>query len=120
MAILDTQILRGILENLNQVNGIKGSAVVSRDGLIMVSTFDDPGFNDKLGAMTTASLNPANSTLEELSLGKNWALILLGTEGGLLVKEIDDDMVLSVVVNPGTSIAPVVEAMKKAVNEILG
>ncbi len=121
MAILDTQILKGILERLrDSVSGIEGAAIVSRDGLIMVSTYDDASYNEKLGAMTTAALNPGASSLEELNLGEPWALIILGTSGGLLIKDIDDDMVLSAVIKPGTAIAPVVNEMGKAVTEIRG
>ncbi len=119
MAILDTQVLKGILEELkSSAGGIDGAAVVSRDGLIMVSTYEDGGFNEKLGAMTTAALNPGTATLEELNLGETWGIFVLGTRGGLIIKEIDDDMVLSVVVKPGAALAPIVEAMGKAVKEI--
>ncbi len=121
MAILDTQILKGILEKIRgEVAGVEGSAIVSRDGLIMVSTYSDPSFNEKLGAMTTAALNPGASSLEELNLGNTWAMLILGTQGGLVIKDIDEDMVLVAVIKPGTAVAPVVSEMEKAVKEIRG
>ena len=121
MAILDTQILKGILENFkNSFPEEGGVAIVSRDGLIMVSTYEDGSYNEKLGAMTTAALNPAKTTLEELGLGGAWASINLGTRGGILIKEIDDDMVLSVVVLPGAKIGPITGEMNRLAAEIRG
>ena len=121
MAILDTQVLKGMLENFtNSFSEVGGAAIVSRDGLIMVSTYEDGSYNEKLGAMTTATLNPAKISLEELGLGSEWASINLGTKGGILIKEIDDDMVLSVIVQPGAKIGQIVGEMNRLVAEIGG
>ena len=120
MAILDTQVLNGILQDLQQSlpQDIKGSGIVSRDGLIMVSTFDDALYNDKLGAMTTALLNNGNDTISELELGVPWATMSFGNNGGIILKEINEDMILAVLVNPGANIGSVLSKINKTLNDI--
>ena len=120
MAILDTQVLNGILNDLQQAlpQDINGSGIVSRDGLIMVSSFTDDLFNDSLGAMSTALLNNGNDTISELNLGSPWATMSFGNNGGIILREINEDMILAVLVKPGANIGAVLSRINKTLNEI--
>ena len=120
MAILDTQVLNGILQDLQQAlpSDIRGSGIVSRDGLIMVSTIEDPLYNDKLGAMATALLNSGNDTITELEFGSPWATMSFGNNGGIILREINEDMILAVIVNPGANVGNVLQRVNKTLSDI--
>ena len=120
MAILDTQVLNGILQDLQQSlpDDINGSGIVSRDGLIMVSTIEDSLYNDKLGAMSMALLNSGNDTISELEFGKSWITMAFGDNGGIILKDINEDMILAITVKPGANIGRVLSNIDKTLNEI--
>ena len=120
MAILDTQVLNGILLDLEQSlpDDIKGCGIVSRDGLIMVSTFSDSLYNDKMGAMTTALQNNGNDTISELELGEPWSTMAFGNNGGIIIRDINEDMILAIIVKSGANIGRVISRINKTLSEI--
>ena len=119
MATLDLDILQGSLEKLvDEAAQISGAAIVSPDGLILVSTFPDRDYNDRLGAMTSELLAGASMTSRELDMGDRFLSISLGTTGGLIVRAVDDEMVITVQVKLGANIGKVVADVNQTANRL--
>ncbi len=119
MATLDLDILQGSLEHLVGDDAqIAGAAIVSPDGLILVSTFADKDFNDQLGAMVSEMLNPGMMAVRELDCGEHFLSMVLGTTGGLIVRGIDGEMVLALQITRGANVGKVVTAANRTVARI--
>lgn len=116
MATLDLDILQGSLEKLvDDDPHIQGAACVSPDGLILVSSFRDKDQNDRLAAMTSEVLAAGNMSVREMEFGPFFMGIVFGTEGGLIVRGVDEEMVLSTVITRGANVGQVVQRINHTV-----
>jgi predicted regulator of Ras-like GTPase activity (Roadblock/LC7/MglB family) len=119
MATLDLDILQGSLEKLvGDAPEIKGAGIVSPDGLILVSTLKSREDNDKLAAMTSEMLSAGNMTVREMDLGPLFLNMVLGSQGGIIVRGIDEEMVLSAIVSRGANVGKVVVALNQTVSRL--
>ncbi len=109
MATLDLEILQGSLEKLTGDDpDIQGAAIVSPDGLILVSSTKDHDMNDRIAAMTSEMLAAGNMTVRELDFGSLYLNMVFGTLGGVIVRGIDDEMVVTVLVARTANVGKVV------------
>jgi len=74
--------------------GVELAAIASHDGLVMFSSSQEQDLNDVIGAMTSEVLAKAKQTCRELDFGAHLAELVLGRDGGLMVRGINDEMVL--------------------------
>ena len=119
MATLDLDILQGSLEKLvDDTPEMQGSAVVSPDGLILVSTFQDRDQNDRLAAMASELLNAGTMTVRELGFGDFFANMVLGAEGGAIVRGVDEEMVLCALIKRGANIGQVWQQINRTVTRL--
>ncbi len=120
MATLDLDILQGSLEKLvDDDPGITGAAIVSPDGLILVSTLTERDTNDRIAAMTSEMLAAGNMTTRELNYGEFFLNLVFGTEGGTAVRGIDEEMVLCTLFSRQANVGQVVQHVNRTVKRIL-
>ena len=119
MASYDLDILQGSLEKLIDDDAqIQGAAIVSPDGLILVSTLKDRDKNDRLAAMTSEMLTAGNMTTSEMELGSLFLSMVFGTEGGVAVRGIDHEMVLCTIFSRSANVGNVVQHINRTVKRI--
>jgi len=89
--------LQFLLQTLHEnIEGIKTSAVVSAEGLIVQSILEEGISDIKLAAMTATILSVAERVLIELKSGFLDVSILQGSEGNFIVMSINEDLILAV------------------------
>lgn len=114
MATLDLDILQGSLEKLTgDIPEMKGAAIVSPDGLILVSSMKSRDENDRLAAMCSEMLSAGKMTASELQLGPLFMNMVFGTEGGIIVRGIDEEMVLAAYIGRGANVGKVVQGLNQ-------
>ena len=86
-------LLRTLHEN---VDGIKSSAIVSAEGLIIVSILEEDISDIKLAAMTATILSVAERVLLELKSGVLDLCILQGNAGNFIVMFCSEELILAV------------------------
>ena len=89
-------MLERILIDLNRTEGIRGSLVVSKEGLIMSQHVPDSFNSDLVGALSTNIITASSKTLEQLGMGTLQAITVEGTAGKAVVMEIGDVMLITI------------------------
>ncbi|RLE93600.1 MAG: hypothetical protein DRN04_06530 [Thermoprotei archaeon] len=93
------------LRDLERRNSdIEASALVSSDGLVIASALPSEVDEAKVAAMTAAIQSVAERVAAELGRGRNVMTYIEGTEGGILITNVTEDVLLSVVLRPGAKL----------------
>ena len=69
MCWLRRSVVREILQELNQSVGVRGSSVVTRDGIVVASALTAELDEDAVAAMASALVLNTISTLEQVGFG---------------------------------------------------
>jgi len=77
--------VREILGKLNKVNGIRGSMVVNRDGIVVASDFSVDADEAGMGAVTSSILAALDGALKRINMGKFTRFIITGSENKIAV-----------------------------------
>ncbi|HYG73767.1 MAG TPA: roadblock/LC7 domain-containing protein [Planctomycetota bacterium] len=77
--------MREILGKLNKVNGIRGSMVVNRDGIVVASDFSVDADEAGMGAVTSSILAALDGALKRINMGKFTRFIITGSENKIAV-----------------------------------
>jgi len=93
------------LRDLERRNSdIEASALVSSDGLVIASALPSEVDEAKVAAMTAAIQSVAERVAAELGRGRNVMTYIEGTEGSILITNVTEDVLLSVVLRPGAKL----------------
>ena len=87
----------GILQQVNDLPGVRGSALVTRDGL--PHDFQIPGAinHEVFAAMGATMLGAAETAYFELGAGESKRIRVESDKGGLLLAGVSEDLLLMVV-----------------------
>jgi uncharacterized protein len=77
--------VREILGKLNKVNGIRGSMIVNRDGIVVASDFSVDADETGMGAVTSSILAALDGALKRINMGKFTRFIITGSENKIAV-----------------------------------
>ncbi|MFX1393253.1 MAG: roadblock/LC7 domain-containing protein [Promethearchaeota archaeon] len=92
----DEQLLFLLQTLHDNIEGVRSSAVVSAEGLIIQSILEEGISDIKLAAMTATILSVAERVLIELKSGILDVAILQGDEGNFAIMEAGEEMILAV------------------------
>ncbi len=92
--------MRNLLRNLNELVGIRGSLVVSRDGMVIVSRLTVGLDEDLVAAMASNVVLRTNRALGDRELGQFSRLSLTSSDGEMIF-EAAGEMYLVVVMERG-------------------
>jgi len=96
LTISDEQLLF-LLQSLHEsVEGIKSSAVISAEGLIVQSILEEGVSDIRLAAMVATMLSVSERVLMELKSGELDVCILQGNLGNLAIMEAGVELILAV------------------------
>ncbi|VVB84365.1 Roadblock/LC7 domain protein [uncultured archaeon] len=113
------QSLEKILDNLQAVGGVELSAIVSRQGLLMVSKDTGGGLNSEAFAALTATLYiSAESTTVRLSGQRPRSIIVETEDKHLITYAAGPDALIVVLVGQEGYIGLVLNELKKAAEKV--
>lgn len=84
MAETKTELLEKILSDLKKVGSVKGSAVISRDGLMVAADLSNSIDADTFAAMSAAMQGAAETAIQELKQGELNQIIIDSSKGKII------------------------------------
>ena len=113
-------MLEKILDDLQSVGGVELCAIVSKQGLLMVSREASPGLDSEAFAALTATLYmSAESTTMRLSKQKPKSIIVQTDDKQLITYESGPDALIVVLVGNEGYIGLILSEMKKAAEKAI-
>lgn len=112
--MLDQTSMKAAVNELRGIDSkIPNAAVVSSDGLVMVATHSSRDEAETLAAITSELLSKGRLSVSELNLGNLHSQLVLGTGGGVIVRSINEEMVLVAEVGNQANVGKVFAAMNR-------
>lgn len=106
------------LEDLDDVKGIKGAAVVRRDGLLIASSFARDINSDQVGAMTASTMGSGETASEALKMGDVEEVTVEGEDGKLVSTGAGEEGILTILTDADVNMGLVKVEMGNAVEKI--
>lgn len=117
--MLDRQTMQVAVQDIQSADpAVSVAAIISHDGLVMVSTHPDRDENELLAAMVSEVLSKGKQSVREMDLGSFFGEVLFGTTGGLMMRKINDEMVLVARFAPEVNVGRLFGRLSQAVNRI--
>ncbi len=113
--------LKKALEELKDVSGVVGSAVVTPDGLLIYSDLPENVNKRALAAMAAAMVGTGLQVSKELNIGKVIQVMVEARDGKFIsisVGEEEEAPILSTLVGPRANLGLVMLEMEKAAKKI--
>ncbi|MDK2790306.1 MAG: uncharacterized protein PWP15_813 [Methanothermococcus sp.] len=106
-----------MLVDLNKTEGIKGSIVVGKDGLVIASQVPSSIDTELIGAMASAAFGSAERTATEIGQGKLEQMMIEGEFGKTLMTDAGEG-ILVVLTDSKVNLGLIRIAMKRATEKI--
>ena len=72
--------MRAILAKLNKTQGVRGSMIVNRDGIVVASDFSVDVDETSIGAMSSSILAAMEGALKRVNMGRFTRFLITGSE----------------------------------------
>ncbi len=109
--------MRHIVEDLIRVDGVIGSLLVGRDGLVIASTLLDDEDAEVLGAMSAAVFGEIDKATKRIGIGVLVDTIIDAKDGSILLLE-SRDVILAVVTQRMVNLGLVKMEMRRAAKRL--
>ena len=109
--------MRAILNQLNKTQGVRGSMIVNRDGIIVASDFSVEVDESAIGAVSSSILGALDAALKRVGLGKFQRFIIGGTENKVALIDAGPSLLL-VLLNNDANLGLVNVELKDAAEAI--
>ena len=113
MAESKKEALTALLRGLEGEGDIDGSAIVSRDGLLIASALSDDVDEEIFAAMSATMLGAAETAINELKRGRVDRVISEFNEGKLITLGTGENAAIVALVKPEANLGLVLMEMKK-------
>ncbi|HEY3321034.1 MAG TPA: roadblock/LC7 domain-containing protein [Planctomycetota bacterium] len=110
--------MRSILAKLNKTNGVRGSMVVNRDGIVVASDFSVEADENGIGAVTSSILSALEGALKRINMGRFSRFLVTGSENKIAVVDAGQAILL-VLINRDVNIGMVNLEIKEAAGAVL-
>ncbi|MFX0013906.1 MAG: roadblock/LC7 domain-containing protein [Promethearchaeota archaeon] len=114
------QIERILREVQGRIPDLEGLAVVTRDGLPIASALYTNTDEDRISAMTAASLSLSERVVQELERGIMEQLIITGSNGLVIIRDAGEHAVLVGIARVDAKLGLVLLDMKRAAKKLSG
>lgn len=115
------QEIKRILHELkSRIPDLEGLAVVSREGLTIASALFTTADEDRIGAMTAASLSLSDRIVLELERGIMDQVIITGTNGLVIIRDAGEHAVLVGIAKTNAKLGLVLLDIKRAAKKLAG
>lgn len=95
---------------------IESSALISKDGLTLVSSLNKGVNEDHIGAMSAALLSLGNRMVENLTNSSTNSIMIQSHAGYVIVTAVTEDLLLTVMAHPDSRLGMVFHDIKTAAN----
>lgn len=112
------QIERILREVQSRIPDLEGLAVVTRDGLPIASALYTSTDEDRISAMTAASLSLSERVVLELERGIMEQLIITGSNGLVIIRDAGEHAVLVGIARADAKLGLVLLDMKRAAKKL--
>lgn len=112
------QIERILREVQSRIPDLEGLAVVTRDGLPIASALYSNTDEDRISAMTAASLSLSERVVLELERGVMEQLIITGSNGLVIIRDAGEHAVLVGIARAEAKLGLVLLDMKRAAKKL--
>lgn len=109
--------MRQIVEDLLRVDGVIGSLLVGKDGLVVASTLQEPEDAEVLGAMSAAVYGEIDKSTKRIGVGKLQDAIIDAEQGSILLLEAQQ-LILVVVTQRTVNVGLLKIEMRRAAKRI--
>jgi predicted regulator of Ras-like GTPase activity (Roadblock/LC7/MglB family) len=109
--------VRKIVEDLIRIDGVIGSLLVGKDGLVVSSTLLEDEDAEVLGAMSAAMFGTIAKAAERIGVGTLRDTIVEATEGSIQLIEAED-LILVVITERGVNLGMIRIEMRKAAKRV--
>jgi predicted regulator of Ras-like GTPase activity (Roadblock/LC7/MglB family) len=106
-----------ILSDLNKTDGIKGSMVVGKDGLVIASQLPSGVDSELIGAMASAAFGSAERTASEINQGALNQMMIEGAYGKTIMMDAGDG-ILAVLTDSNVNLGLVRIQIKRSSDKI--
>ena len=110
--------LKDPLNDIKDIQNVKGAAVVRRDGLLIVSNLPKDIEADQLAAMTASTVGSGETASETLSIGDVKQVTVESEHGKLISTGAGQEGILTVLTDADVNMGLVLVEMKKAVKKV--
>lgn len=112
--MLDQSSMKAAVNELCGLDSnVKFAAIVSSDGLVMVATHPKRDAAETLAAITSELLAKGSLSVAELNLGRLHSQLVLGGQGGVIIRAINDEMVLVAEISKQANVGKVFAVMNR-------
>ncbi|MFX0204757.1 MAG: roadblock/LC7 domain-containing protein [Candidatus Hodarchaeota archaeon] len=113
--------IKRILQELQaRIPDLEGLAVVSKEGLSIASMLFTTVDEDRIGAMTAASLSLSDRIVLELERGIMDQVIITGTNGLVIIRDVGEHAVLVGIAKPNAKLGLLLLDIKRAAKKLAG
>jgi len=109
--------VRKIVEDLIRIDGVIGSLLVGKDGLVVSSTLLEDEDAEVLGAMSAAMFGTIAKAAERIGIGALRDTIVEAAEGSIQLIEAED-LILVVITEKGVNLGMIRIEMRKAARRV--
>lgn len=104
----------------SSVMDVESAAIISSDGLVLVSTFPQGAQYDesRAGAMVAALLSLGNRASAELSRGNLEQVVVKGSNGYVVIEGAGPDTVVAIATNSNAKLGIIFFELKKVVEKV--
>ncbi|MHC4884619.1 MAG: roadblock/LC7 domain-containing protein [Planctomycetota bacterium] len=110
--------MRDILEQINRINGVRGSLVVGPDGLPVVTNLPTGEDANRLAARAATVSQTLKGTTEKLSLGSMNRYIMNGSEGSAVLLVLNNNAQILVLLRRDINMGLVLVELKQAAEKL--
>ncbi len=114
------EIKRILQELQSRIPDLEGLAVVSKEGLSIASMLFTTVDEDRIGAMTAASLSLSDRIVLELERGIMDQVIITGTNGLVIIRDAGEHAVLVGIAKSNAKLGLVLLDIKRAAGKLAG
>lgn len=112
------QKLNELLDDLHEVQSVRGAAVVRRDGLLIASNFSQSFDENQVGAMTASTVGSGETASDALNMGDVNEVTIESQDGKLISTGAGDEGVLAVMTDADVNMGLIKVEMEKATDKI--
>ncbi|MFX1516687.1 MAG: roadblock/LC7 domain-containing protein [Promethearchaeota archaeon] len=114
------EIERILKELQSRIPDLEGLAVVSKEGLSIASALFTTVDEDRIGAMTAASLSLSDRIVLELERGIMDQVLITGTDGLVIIRDAGEHAVLVGIAKSNAKLGLVLLDIKRAAEKLAG
>ena len=112
------EMIKLVLEEINNAGGIEASVIARRDGLLIFSTLSGQHLAERFVAMSAAIMGSAETAATELGMGIPDKIIIESEKGKIIGMGAGPIALLFVMTRPDASLGLVLNEMKDASEKI--